>query len=188
MGEMESLRVAQEVSSGLGCGGLASKVVSKSGCVSVSSAACVSGAGYHCGSGLKLQSSSSQVKANGASKLGSALWGSSVVLSSASDEVKVAQRSVSARASVEAPDAPAKTSIVRSADTAGAVRFLLLICIINLLNSPRILEISFVRFRPPVAYEQFEQLCDSVNSSRVWTIEEFPLDGIEVLAGRCCSF
>ncbi|KAG0612189.1 hypothetical protein M758_6G009100 [Ceratodon purpureus] len=118
---MESLRVAQEVSSGLGCGGLASKVVSKSGCVSVSSAACVSGAGYHCGSGLKLQSSSSQVKANGASKLGSALWGSSVVLSSASDEVKVAQRSVSARASVEAPDAPAKTSIVRSADTAGAV-------------------------------------------------------------------
>ena len=126
--------MAQDVSTGLGCGAAAIAKVSTLGDVVVVSSACVSGTGYHCASALKLRHeqsgfSSSQVKATGASKLVSVLWGSSAAASSSLDESKVVQLSISARASVETPAAPSKSSIVWSADTAGAVCFLFLILV-----------------------------------------------------------
>jgi len=110
--------LAQDLSTGLGSRVPALSKLPKSG-------SCVKGTviRYHSKNAVKLPSfASSQAKVT---KLGSALWGSSIACassSSSSDEFQASQRSISTRASVEAPATPPKTTIVRSADTAGAVR------------------------------------------------------------------
>lgn len=66
---------------------------------------------------------SSQTKPSVASKLGSALWGSSLPsVAAASDETNTSKHGVLTRASVEAPPSTVKkTPIIRSPDTGGAV-------------------------------------------------------------------
>lgn len=154
-----------DVSSGVAHGAPAGIAkLSTSGCVKVSSAF-VSGTGYHCGSALKLQSGFSSSSAKN-TKLGSALWRSSVAAHPSSDESKTIQRMASTRASVEAPAPRTKTAILRSADTAGAVRFLL-ICITILPQS------SGVYHSPRALHPPVRIIRATGNYVRVWALEQF---------------